>query len=158
MRLSGLRWRMERSRFRKLTDSRGVAAQGVVPPGCIGIDRSQTFKRGYLRDIFKQFLNAIKLDFEACLAMKEVYEGFFDTVEVRSSSPLVPTIFFNNIRRHLLLQFRDMYCVDPVGIHAIQFKTSQFLRLPRRYSHSAGFVWSRVGTGRASPQLQRAPQ
>jgi hypothetical protein len=36
---------------------------------------------GYLRDIFGQFLNAIELDVEACLAMKEAYEGFFGKAE-----------------------------------------------------------------------------
>jgi hypothetical protein len=33
---------------------------------------------GYLRDIFEQFLNAMDLDVEGCLAMKEAYEGFFE--------------------------------------------------------------------------------
>jgi hypothetical protein len=36
---------------------------------------------GYLRDIFEQFLNAMDLDVEGCLAMKEAYEGFFGKAE-----------------------------------------------------------------------------
>ncbi|MGC2400146.1 MAG: hypothetical protein WA510_10205, partial [Acidobacteriaceae bacterium] len=35
----------------------------------------------YLRDVFKQFLRAIQLDVETCIALKEAYEGFFGKAE-----------------------------------------------------------------------------
>jgi DNA helicase-2/ATP-dependent DNA helicase PcrA len=47
----------------------------------------------YLRDIFEQLLRSIRLDVEACVALKEAYEGFFGKAEkhLANASQGLPT-------------------------------------------------------------------
>jgi DNA helicase II / ATP-dependent DNA helicase PcrA len=47
----------------------------------------------YLRDAFRQFLSAIQLDVEACIALKVAYEGFFGKAEnhLANASDALPT-------------------------------------------------------------------
>jgi len=45
------------------------------------LSSDETEGLAYLRDVFKQFLGAIKLDVEGCVALREAYEGFFGKAE-----------------------------------------------------------------------------
>jgi superfamily I DNA/RNA helicase len=92
-----LRWAKE-----ALSDLRAIA--GISLPEMIETPRrllrllnrltsDETEGLAYLRDVFKQFLDLIKLDVETCVALKEAYNGFFGKAEkhLTSASEALPT-------------------------------------------------------------------
>jgi superfamily I DNA/RNA helicase len=48
-----------------------------------GLASGETEGLAYLRDIFSQFLELVKLDVEECLTLKQAYDGFFEKAENR---------------------------------------------------------------------------
>jgi DNA helicase II / ATP-dependent DNA helicase PcrA len=92
-----MRWAKE-----ALTDLREIAK--ISPPESIATPRrllrllnslSSVEMEGlaYLRDVFGQFLRAIHLDAETCVALKEAHEGFFGKAEkhLASANDALPT-------------------------------------------------------------------